>query len=81
LRGNRERCTEIARELSVPVVATNRCGFSYHYFQTGGSFMIADDGEVVALANTDGEEEVIYAEWSALTPRRSARAEATAAAR
>jgi predicted amidohydrolase len=60
----------------VPVVATNRVGFSYHHWMRGGSFLVADDGTVVAQANEDGEEEAIAADWEALTPRRAARAAA-----
>jgi len=50
-----------ARDLETPMVATNRCGFSYHHFQEGGSCMIGSDGTVVVQANQDGEEEIIYA--------------------
>jgi len=52
---------EQAKQLGVPMVATNRCGFSYHHFQQGGTCVIADDGSVVAKANEDGEEEMIFA--------------------
>ncbi|NQU12215.1 hypothetical protein HQ590_15580, partial [bacterium] len=53
-----------------PIVATNRCGFSYRHFQQGGTCVIADDGSVVAKANEDGEEELIFASFADL--RRSA---------
>ena len=58
-----------AQELKTPMVVTNRCGFSYHHFQQGGSCMIGDDGTVVARANEDGEEEMIFAKLSEM--RRS----------
>jgi predicted amidohydrolase len=74
-------CREIARELGVPVVATNRVGFSYHHWMRGGSFLVADDGTVVAQANEDGEEEAIAADWAALTPRRASRTLAAADSR
>jgi predicted amidohydrolase len=66
-------CQEIARELGVPVVATNRVGFSYHHWMEGGTFMVADDGTVTVQANLQGAEEVVYADWAALVPRRAAR--------
>src|ERR1051326_1258467 len=50
-----------ARKLRTPMVCTNRCGFSYHYFQDGGSCMIANDGSVVVKANEKGKEEMIFA--------------------
>jgi predicted amidohydrolase len=37
-----------ARELRTPLVATNRCGFSYHHFQEGGTCFVAADGSVVS---------------------------------
>ena len=52
----------------MPIVATNRVGFSYHHWMRGGSFMVADDGTVVAQANQDGEEEAVYADWDAAHP-------------
>jgi predicted amidohydrolase len=52
-----------ARELGVPIVASNRCGFSHGYFQLGGSCVVADDGTTVAQANRNGEEEIIYCEY------------------
>ena len=57
---------EYAKKLKTPMVATNRCGFSYHHFQAGGTCVIASDGRVVAKANEDGEEEMIFADFSAL---------------
>jgi len=60
---------EHAKELRTPLVATNRCGFSYHHFQQGGTCIIADDGTVVAKANEEGEEEMIFAQLDDL--RRS----------
>jgi predicted amidohydrolase len=63
-------CQDVARTLGVPMVATNRAGFSYASWMKGGSFLLADDGTVVAQANEQGEEEVVYADWSALTPGR-----------
>jgi hypothetical protein len=35
--------------------------------------MLADDGTLVAQANDEGQEEVVYADWAALTPRRRSR--------
>jgi len=55
-----------ARELKTPLVATNRCGFSYHHFQQGGTCMIADNGQVVSQANEKGEEEMISVNLSDL---------------
>ena len=55
-----------AKELRTPMVATNRCGFSYHHFQAGGTCVIANDGSVVAKANEDGEEEMIFASFAEL---------------
>ena len=55
-----------ARELGCPMVVTNRCGFSYHHFQAGGSCFIADDGTVVTQANENGQEEMIFAEYGSL---------------
>jgi len=55
-----------AREMRVPIVASNRCGFSYGYFQRGGSCIVADDGTTVAQANRNGEEEIIYCEYPEL---------------
>ena len=52
---------EHAKELRTPMVATNRCGFSYHHFQAGGTCFIADDGRVVTKANEEGEEQIIFA--------------------
>jgi len=60
---------EQAKRLGAPMVATNRCGFSYHHFQQGGTCVVADDGSVVAKANEDGEEEMILANFADL--RRS----------
>ena len=57
---------EHARELRTPLVATNRCGFSYAHFQEGGTCLIADDGRVSAKANEEGEEEMIFANLSDL---------------
>lgn len=50
----------------MPIVASNRCGFSYGYFQRGGSCIVADDGTTVAQANRNGEEEIIYCEYPEL---------------
>jgi predicted amidohydrolase len=50
-----------AKELNLPMVVTNRCGFSYHHFQQEGSCIIANDGSVIAKANEEGDEEIIYA--------------------
>ncbi|MDP6039798.1 MAG: carbon-nitrogen hydrolase family protein [Candidatus Latescibacteria bacterium] len=63
-RGNvikRGDAQEHAKELDTPMIVTNRCGFSYHHFQEGGTCMIANDGTVVVQANENGEEEIIYA--------------------
>jgi predicted amidohydrolase len=57
---------EHARELRTPMVCTNRCGFSYHRFQEGGTCIIASDGSVVAQANEKGEEEMICAQFADL---------------
>lgn len=62
-RGNAQ---QHAKELNVPIVATNRCGFSYHHFEEGGSCILADDGSVVVKANEKGEEEIIYATFEEL---------------
>jgi hypothetical protein len=48
------------------MVVTNRCGFSYHHFQAGGTCLVADDGTVVARANEEGREEMIRAHLSSL---------------
>ena len=55
-----------AAELHVPIVASNRCGFSYSHFQLGGSCIVADDGVTVAQANRNGEEEIIYCDYPEL---------------
>jgi predicted amidohydrolase len=55
-----------AKKLGVPMVITNRCGFSYHHFQLGGTCIIADDGSTVAAANEEGREEIVYAEYKDL---------------
>jgi predicted amidohydrolase len=55
-----------AKQLQVPMVVTNRCGFSYYFFQEGGTCMVADDGSVVVKANENGEEEMILAEFNDL---------------
>lgn len=55
-----------AQRLRTPMVATNRCGFSYHHFQEGGTCIIADDGSVVAKADEEGREEMIFAELKQL---------------
>ncbi|MBN1351894.1 carbon-nitrogen hydrolase family protein [candidate division KSB1 bacterium] len=55
-----------AKALVTPMVVTNRCGFSYHYFQEGGSCFLANDGSLVAKANEDGKEEMIFASFSQL---------------
>ena len=52
---------EEARRLQTPMVVTNRCGFSYHHYQAGGTCMVADDGTVVVRANEKGDEEMITA--------------------
>jgi predicted amidohydrolase len=57
---------ERARELRTPLVASNRCGFSYHHFQEGGTCFIADDGHVVNKASEEGEEGVVFANFSDL---------------
>jgi predicted amidohydrolase len=55
-----------AKELQTPVVASNRCGFSYGHFQLGGSCIVANDGATVAQANKNGEEEIIYSDYRSL---------------
>ena len=68
-RGNvvkRGDAQEQAKALATPMVVTNRCGFSYHHFQEGGTCFLADDGRVVLQANEDGEEEMIFADLSEL---------------
>jgi len=62
----RESVPEPAKERGVPIVATNRVGLSHHFWQAGGSRMVASDGSVVAAANEKGEEEMIFARWSDL---------------
>ena len=59
--------TRRAKELRTPIVASNRCGFSYGHFQLGGSCIVASDGVAVAQANQNGEEEVIYCGYRELT--------------
>jgi predicted amidohydrolase len=59
----RDSLPQLAREFDVPIVATNRVGFSHHFFQLGGSCMVASDGVVVAKANEKGEEQMILANW------------------
>lgn len=66
-RGNAQ---QHAKEFNVPMVATNRCGFSYHHFEEGGSCILADDGSVVVKANEKGEEEIIYATFEELLVTR-----------
>ena len=57
---------ERAKELRTPMVATNRCGFSYRHFEEGGTCLIADDGHVVSKASEKGEEEMIFGNLSDL---------------
>jgi predicted amidohydrolase len=52
-----------AKQLRVPIVASNRCGFSWGYFQSGGSCLVADDGTTVGQANSKGEEEIVYCDY------------------
>jgi predicted amidohydrolase len=54
------------RRLRIPMVAVNRCGFSWHWFQEGGSHILAEDASFVAKANTEGREEMITAMWGEL---------------
>jgi len=67
-RGNvdEQRNRDFAREISRPMVCTNRVGFSYYHFQLGGTRFIRRDGSVAVAANTDGREQVIYCEWEEL---------------
>jgi len=68
-RGNvvaRGDAQQRAEALRAPLVATNRCGFSWCHFQEGGTCMIADDGTVIVKANENGEEEMIFANLSDL---------------
>lgn len=70
-RGNLAKDEQVprrARDLSTPIVASNRVGFSYHHFQTGGSIIVADDGSTVIKANEIGEEEMIVARYDDLRP-------------
>ncbi|MBI3920002.1 MAG: carbon-nitrogen hydrolase family protein [Armatimonadetes bacterium] len=57
---------EKARALKTPMVLTNRVGFSHCYFQLGGSAILADDGTLIAQANEEGREEMIWADYSQL---------------
>lgn len=50
-----------AKELGIPILASNRCGYSWKYFQPGGSCICSDEGNIVAQANENGKEEIIYA--------------------
>ena len=68
-RGNLSKDEQVprrAKEIGAPMVANNRVGFSYHHFQAGGSIVVADDGTTVAVANGDGEEEMIWVNYSDL---------------
>ena len=68
-RGNLARDEQVprrAREIGVPLVASNRVGFSYHHFQAGGSIAVAADGSTVAKANEEGQEEMIWAHYATL---------------
>jgi predicted amidohydrolase len=49
-----------SKELGVPILASNRCGYSWKYFQLGGSCICSDAGKITAQANEKGEEEIIY---------------------
>ncbi len=51
----------VAREIERPMVVTNRVGFSYHHFQTGGTRIVRRDGSIAVAANTEGREQTIYA--------------------
>ena len=59
----------------MPVEATNRVGSSQEAWRCGGSFLLANDGTLVAQANEAGEEGVVSADRAALTPRGTARAQ------
>ena len=67
-RGNvdEQRNRDFAREIGRPMVATNRVGFSWFHDQQGGTRIIRRDGTLAAAANTDGKEQVIYADLSDL---------------
>lgn len=68
-RGNLAKDEQIprrAKEIGAPMVASNRVGFSYNHFQAGGSIVVAEDGTTVAKANEDGDEEMIFANYSEL---------------
>ena len=49
-----------SEDLKIPMVVTNRCGFSYMHFCEGGSCFIDNKSRIVAKANEDGKEEIIY---------------------
>ena len=74
-REDARACQLVAETLGVPVVATNRVGFGHGAWRCGGSFLLADDGTLVAQANEVGEEGVVSADRAALTPRGPARAQ------
>ena len=61
-----EQIPRRAKEIGAPMVASNRVGFSYNHFQAGGSIVVAEDGTTVAKANEDGDEEMIFANYSEL---------------
>jgi len=67
-RGNvdEKRNPDFAREIARPMICTNRVGFSYYHFQHGGTRFIRRDGTVAAAANSDGREQVIYANFEDL---------------
>lgn len=59
----RQSVPQLARELGVPIIATNRVGFSHHFWQAGGSRIVAGDGAIVVATNEKGKEETIFANW------------------
>lgn len=67
-RGNvdEQRNRDFAREISRPMVCTNRVGFSYYHFQYGGTRFVRRDGSLAVAANTDGREQMVTCEWEEL---------------
>ena len=56
----------VAREIDRPMVVTNRVGFSYHRFQTGGTRIVRRDGSIAVAANAEGREQTIFADLADL---------------
>jgi len=63
---NRERLPDFpvfgayARQIGAPMLVTNRVGMSWDYDCQGGCAVFDADGKVLAKANRNGDEEVLY---------------------